>query len=75
MALDNLWLPRCIIPTEIMKISPRLVDVVRSTIVQVEQTADLPPDDPAIVELKSSIVRSVTELEIAKFQKSTPTDQ
>jgi hypothetical protein len=75
MALDNLWLPRCIIATEIMRISPRLVDVVRSTIIQVEQTADLSPDDPAIVELKSSIVRSVTELEIAKLQKSTPTDQ
>lgn len=58
-----------------MEISPRLVEVVRSTIVQVEQTADLRPDDPAIVELKSSIVRSVSELEIAKLQRLPPTAQ
>jgi hypothetical protein len=57
------------------EISPTLVEVLRSTIVRVEQSADLHPDDPAIVELKSSIVRSVTELEIAKLQKPTPTDQ
>jgi hypothetical protein len=58
-----------------MKISHSLVEVLRSTIVQVEQNADLRPDDPAIVELKSSIVRTVAELEIAKLQKSTPTDR
>jgi hypothetical protein len=58
-----------------MKVSHSLVEVLRSTIAQVEQTADLRPDDPAIVELKSSIVRTVAELEIAKLQKSTPTDQ
>ena len=57
------------------EISPTLVEVLRSTIVQVEQSADLRPDDPAIAELKSSIVRSVTELEIAKLQNSTPTDK
>jgi hypothetical protein len=58
-----------------MKVSHNLVEVLRSTIVQVEQTADLRPDDPAIVELKNSIVRTVAELEIAKLQKSTPKDQ
>lgn len=58
-----------------MKISHGLVEVLRSTIAQVEQNADLHPDDPAIVELKSSIVRTVAELEIAKLQKSIPTDQ
>jgi hypothetical protein len=58
-----------------MKVSDNLVEVLRSTIVQVEQSADLRPDDPAIVELKNSIVRTVAELEIAKLQKSTPKDQ
>jgi hypothetical protein len=58
-----------------MKVSDRLFEVLRSTIVQSEETADLRPDDPAIVELKSSIVRTVSELEIAKLQRSAPKDQ
>jgi hypothetical protein len=58
-----------------MKVSDRLFEVLRSTIVQVEETADLRADDPAIVELKSSIVRTVAELEIVKLQKSVPKDQ
>lgn len=75
MALDNLWPPWRIIRLEVMEISHRVVELLRSTIVQVEQTEDLRPDDPAIVELKSSIVRSVAELEMAKLQKPTPADQ
>jgi hypothetical protein len=74
MALDNPWRSWCITVTN-MKVSDRLFEVLRSTIVQVEETADLRADDPAIVELKSSIVRTVAELEIVKLQKSVPKDQ
>lgn len=43
-----------------------LVEVLRSTLQKLEQNEDLASDDPALAELKGSIVRAITELEIGK---------
>ena len=49
--------------------SPRLIDVIRVAVEQVEQTSGVAPDDPAIVELKQNVVRAVGELELTKAQR------
>jgi hypothetical protein len=49
--------------------SSSLVEVLRSTLKQLEQNEDLASDDPALAELKGSIVRAITELEIGKTPK------
>ena len=38
-------------------------DILRSTLLKLEQTADFRQDDPAVIELKRHIVRSIAELE------------
>jgi hypothetical protein len=49
--------------------SPRLINVIRSAVEQVEQSSGVAPDDPAIVELKQNVVRAVGELEITKAKR------
>jgi hypothetical protein len=49
--------------------SPRLIDVIRVAVEQVEQSSGVAPDDPAIVELKQNVVRAVGELELTKAQR------
>jgi hypothetical protein len=42
-----------------------MVDLLRSTLEQLEeQTQDLDPNDPVLVEFKESILRSIAELEL-----------
>jgi hypothetical protein len=45
--------------------SRSLLEILRSTVVQVEKNSDLAPDDPAVVEFKRTIMRSIAELEAA----------
>jgi hypothetical protein len=49
--------------------SPQLVDVIRVAVQQVERNSGVAPDDPAIVELKNNVVRTVGELEVAKAKR------
>jgi hypothetical protein len=46
--------------------SPSLIEVLRSTLTRLEQHEDLASDDPALAELKGSILRTITELEVTK---------
>lgn len=43
-----------------------VADILRSTLLRLEQTPEFRQDDPAVIELKRHIVRSIAELEIAK---------
>jgi hypothetical protein len=47
---------------------PSLIDVLRSTFKQLEQTIELRPDDPALRELKRSILTAIAELEVRKSE-------
>lgn len=47
-----------------------LIDVLRSTLAQLEKSQDIAPDDPSLVELRNSIVRTIAELEIARLRKA-----
>ncbi len=49
--------------------SPNLVDVLRSTLDRLEKSEELASDDPALTELKESILSNITELEVAKTPK------
>jgi hypothetical protein len=44
--------------------------VVRSTLKRLENTEELASDDPALTELRESIVSNITELEVAKIPKA-----
>jgi hypothetical protein len=50
--------------------TPDLVQLLKETLKRLEQTEELQPNDPALVELKQSIVRTIAELEVAKSGKS-----
>lgn len=43
-----------------------LAEILRSTLLKLEETSDLRQDDNAVIELKKHIVRAIAELEIAK---------
>ena len=47
-------------------IRPEVVEAARSALERVEQTEELSPDDPAMVQVQHTIVRSMAELEIRK---------
>ena len=47
-----------------------LIDVLRLTLEQVEKSESLNPDDKSLKELKSSIARTLAELELSKARKS-----
>jgi hypothetical protein len=49
--------------------SSQLFEVIRVAVEQVELSSGVAPDDPAIVELKHSVVRTVGELEVAKARR------
>jgi hypothetical protein len=54
--------------------SSKLIEVLKKTLEQLEQTTEeLRPDDRAMVELRSSILRTIAELEIARLQHSSAT--
>jgi hypothetical protein len=47
----------------------RVLEAIRVAVQQVEQSSGVAPDDPAIVELKLNLVRTVGELEVAKAKR------
>jgi hypothetical protein len=47
---------------------PTLAALLRSTLQHLEEAEGIAPNDPAYVELKNSILRSIAELEIEKIQ-------
>jgi hypothetical protein len=49
--------------------SNQLVNVLRSTLKRLESSEQLASDDPALNELKGSLLSSITELEVAKTPK------
>ncbi len=49
---------------------PTLVALLRSTLRHLEESEGIRPNDPAYLELKSSILRSIAELEIERFEDS-----
>jgi hypothetical protein len=52
-----------------MPFSPQLVKVLRSALKRLESSERLASDDPALNELKGSLLSSITELEVAKTPK------
>jgi len=54
----------------VASLSPGLIEILRSTLARVEQKLGLSPHDNAVVELRHSIVRMITELEIAKARET-----
>jgi hypothetical protein len=50
--------------------SPSLVEILRSTLARVEQSADLSPADPSVVQLRRWVLRLIAELEVAKTRKA-----
>jgi hypothetical protein len=49
--------------------SPQLLEVIRVAVKNVEQSSGVAPDDPALVELRQNVVRTVGELEVAKAKR------
>jgi hypothetical protein len=49
--------------------SPSLINAIRIAVEQVEQSGDVALDDPAMVELRHNVARTVGELEIAKAKR------
>jgi len=45
-----------------------LVDLLRATLRHLEESEGIKPNDPAYLELKCSILRSIAELEIERFR-------
>jgi hypothetical protein len=55
--------------------SPHLVDVIRVAVQNVVQFSGVAPDDPAMVELKQKVVRTVGELEVARAKRHDQDEQ
>ncbi len=50
--------------------SPNLVNVLRSTLEHLKKSEELASDDPALAQLKGSLLSNITELEVAKTAKA-----
>jgi hypothetical protein len=46
--------------------APGLITALQSTLKQLEETEEMAPEDPALLELKRSIARILAEMEIKK---------
>lgn len=50
---------------------PSLVAILRSTLERLEQqNGELDPNDPAVIELKNSILRALGEIELKKMERA-----
>lgn len=50
---------------------PSLVSILRSTLDRLEQTnSEIDPTDPAVIELKNSILRALGEIELKRMERS-----
>lgn len=50
--------------------SHQLVEILRDTIRRIEQSADIGPDDPALLSLKSIILLKIAALELEEVQET-----
>jgi hypothetical protein len=50
--------------------SVSILDILRNTLFRLEETPEFHRDDPAVIELKRHIVRSISELEVLKGSQS-----
>jgi hypothetical protein len=46
--------------------SPMLIELLRSTLRRLEESQGVDPNDPTMIEIKNSILRSITELEVRR---------
>lgn len=49
---------------------PSLIEILRRTLRQVEEQAQIAQDDPALTEIKSNLVLAIAELEVSKDYES-----
>lgn len=50
---------------------PSLISILRSTLNRLEQNGnELDPSDPAVIELKNSILRTISEIELKKMERA-----
>jgi len=47
-----------------------LIELLKETLERLGSSEDLMPDDPTLLELKSSIVRTIAELEVGKLRRA-----
>jgi hypothetical protein len=48
--------------------SPTLLELLSSTLARLEEAEGLDPNDPRLIEVKNSILRSIAELELRKSE-------
>lgn len=51
---------------------PGITEALRNTLKCLEDSEELSPSDPAMIELKNSILRTIGELELRKMARSIP---
>jgi len=49
---------------------PSMIEALRHTLLEIEKSEELDPGDPALAELKNSILRTIGELELKKMERS-----
>jgi hypothetical protein len=49
-----------------------ILDILRNTLFRLEQTPEFRGDDPAVIELKRHIVRSISEMEVIRASQFRP---
>jgi len=54
-----------------MPIATRLIEVLRATLLEVEQSAGVSADDPALVALKQIFMRRIADLELEALEPIT----
>jgi hypothetical protein len=50
--------------------TPRIIDILAWTLCQLEENAKLREDDPAVIELKRQVLRTIAELESSEADDS-----
>ena len=53
-------------------VSENLIQVLRTTLQEVEESSELPQDDPVMIELKRTLTRALSDLDAAKNGPPTP---
>jgi hypothetical protein len=48
--------------------TPTLIELLQSTLMRLEETEGLDPNDPRLIEIKNSILRSIAELELRRSE-------
>lgn len=67
------WVFSASIPSGECVTSHSLKEVLRATLSEVQRCSELPQDEPALVELRSSLVRAIAELAVLRNDQAGPT--